>query len=473
MRWPIQFQLLLPNLSVVVLAIVLASAASAYFGAARARRIQEENLERVVATVAELKFPQSPPVLRLMKGLSGTDFVLLDRDGSVEAATLPLDDEDSNHLRGIRGVGDESDWAARPAISLGGRAYLTRRVAVPARDPSSPAGSLVVLYPEDRRSAMMRQAAYPALAAGGLAVVAVVLVTSVLAHRFVRPIRLLVERTAAIARGEFQPVAVSARDDEIRDLALSINRMAEQLGQYEGQVRRHEQLRTLGQLGAGMAHQLRNAATGGRMAIELHQRECAARQPDESLDVALRQLRLMESYLQRFLELGRDRPIVEETISLASVVADALALVRPMCEHVGIDLELQQPAEPLWIRGDAEALRQLAVNLVLNAVEASGQQRRSAKIIVAVERVDDGLAALHVRDSGPGPAADVAERLFEPFVSGKPESTGLGLYVARQVAEAHHGSIFWQRVDNETRFTVELPLVSQTPLANPSSCPTC
>ena len=117
------------------------------------------------------------------------------------------------------------------------------------------------------------------LAAGAVAAVAIVLVTTVLAHRFVRPIRQLGDRAAAIARGDFQPVAVSRHDDEIRDLALSINRMSEQLGQYEGQVRRHEQLRTLGQLGAGIAHQLRNAATGGRMAIELHQRQCAAAPP--------------------------------------------------------------------------------------------------------------------------------------------------------------------------------------------------
>jgi signal transduction histidine kinase len=457
MRWPIQFQILLPNLSVVVLAIVVASAASAYFGAVRARRTQEETLQRVVATVAELKFPQSQPVLRLMKGLSGTDFVLLDHDGLAQAATLRLDDEDWDRLRPIRGDRQESDWDARPAIALGGRAYLARRVGVPARDPSTPADALVVLYPEDRWSATMWQAAYPALATGALAVVAVVLVTTVLAHRFVRPIRQLVERTAAIARGEFQPVNVPPRDDEIGDLALSINRMTEQLRHYEGQIRRHEQLRTLGQLGAGMAHQLRNAATGGRMAIELHQRECALPPPNESLDVALRQLRLMESYLQRFLELGRDGPIVPEDISLPAVVADALALARPACDHARIALELQQPAAPLWIRGDAEALRQLTLNLVHNAVEAFGQQR-PARIVVACERLDDGRAALHVRDTGPGPAADVADRLFEPFVSGKPEGTGLGLYVARQVAEAHHGSISWRRLDDETCFTVELPL---------------
>ena len=167
-------------------------------------------------------------------------------------------------------------------------------------------GSLVVLYSQERWSAATWQAAYPALVAGAVAVLAVVVVTTLLAQRFVRPIRRLGDQTARIAQGDFTPVGVGKVDDELRDLAVSINRMTERLGQYEREVRRSEQLRTLGQLGAGMAHQLRNAATGGRMAIELHQRQCAAA-AGEDLEVALRQLRLMESYLQRFLTLSRPK----------------------------------------------------------------------------------------------------------------------------------------------------------------------
>ena len=100
---------------------------------------------------------------------------------------------------------------------------------------------------------------------------------------------------------------VARRNDELRNLAESINRMAGQLANYERQVRRHERLKTLGQLGASMAHQLRNAATGGRMAIELHRRDCPRATSDNSLEVALRQLLLMESYLRQFLTIEESR----------------------------------------------------------------------------------------------------------------------------------------------------------------------
>jgi signal transduction histidine kinase len=461
MRWPIHLQLLLPMLTVVVLAIVLASAASGYLTAMRVRQAQEENLGRVVASVTEAKYPlQDQAVLRLMKGLSGADFAFLDSQDRVQADTLSLARDDLRQLSDLPLAGDSGGLAASPSIALAGRTYLCQRLAVSPRGPTAQGGSLVVLYPKERWSQPMHQALYPALGAGAVAIVAVALVTTFLARRFVRPIRRLGDQTAAIAQGDFTPVAVSTRNDELRDLAVSINRMTERLGQYEREVRKSEQLRTLGQLGAGMAHQLRNAATGARMAIDLHGRECAAAAARESLDVARRQLRLMESYLQRFLTLSRPKPSSSETVPLDVLIEDVLALVRPACLHAGIELSTATSEGALCVRGDPEELRQLLVNLLLNAVDAtSGHGGAPARIVVELARRGDDCAAIHVKDTGPGPTDIVAARLFEPFVTGKPDGTGLGLFVARQIAEDHGGTLRWERRDGITRFTVELPVV--------------
>ena len=386
------------------------------------------------------------------------------------ARTLPLSPEDERRLTGLPGgkepgASQQREMAAQPSLELAGQVYLGRRVAIAGRGPGTVSGDLVVLYSEQLWSAATWQAAYPALVAGAAAVLAVVVVTTILAQRFVRPIRRLGDQTARIAQGDFTPVGVGRVDDELRDLAVSINRMTERLGQYEREVRRSEQLRTLGQLGAGMAHQLRNAATGGRMAIELHQRQCAAEHPlagqTEDLEVALRQLRLMESYLQRFLTLSRPRRQAREFVPLAALMEDVSALVRPACLHAGIELTSCMPADSLGVEGDAEELRQLVVNLALNAVDAaSGPEQSPARIVVAVEPIDSHRCALCVRDSGPGPPAEISPRLFEPFVTGKPEGTGLGLFVARQIAEDHGGTIRWQRCEGMTEFRVELPVAA-------------
>lgn len=458
MRWPIQIQLLLPMLSVVVLAIALASATAAYFGARRAARQEEENLRRVVATLTEATFPLTERVLKQSRGLSGAEFFLLDDNGQVQAGTLRLGEKewDTLHLMPIDMRLER--FTASPKVTLGGRSYRGRRVPVARSRFAADAGSLVVLYPEDQGSVAVRQVVFPAAIAGVVAAAAAVVVTTMLARRFVRPIRRLGDQTAVLAGGDFQPVAVPPRDDEIRDLAISINQMAAKLGQYETEVRRNERLRTLGQLGAGMAHQLRNSATGARMAIELHQRECSQPTDRESLQVALRQLSLMESYLQRFLKLGRGRPMPQERVDLESLVADVLELVQPACDHGKIRLTFLRPAEPLVVWGEAESLRELLTNLVLNGVEAAQRHGETPpQVVVELSVRGAERAILRVKDSGPGPTEDASRRLFEPFVSDKPEGTGLGLYVARQIVEAHQGTIGWQRLDRMTCFTVELP----------------
>jgi signal transduction histidine kinase len=288
-------------------------------------------------------------------------------------------------------------------------------------------------------------------------VAAVVVVATLLARRFAQPIHRLGDQTARIAQGDFTPVAVGDVDDELRDLAVSINRMTERLSRYEREVRRSEQLRTLSQLGAGMAHQLRNAATGSRMAIELHQRQCG--EAVQSLEVALRQLRLMESYIQRFLALGRPRAAVRKPVVLAALLDDVRSLVHPACLHAGIELSVAKSQQQLSILGDAEELRQLLLNLAMNAVDAvAGQETPAKRIELALEAKEPGHCALCVRDSGPGPSPEISARLFEPFVTGKPEGTGLGLFVARQIAEDHEGVVRWQRCERMTEFRVELPL---------------
>ena len=145
--------------------------------------------------------------------------------------------------------------------------------------------------------------------------------------------------------------------------------------------------------------------------------------------------------------------------------------MRSRAAHAGIELVYngQTSPRPLGegpglragnfpISGDADALRQLFVNLLLNAIEAvSGLDGERKRIEVEVTGGDDHRAIVKISDSGPGPAAEVAERLFEPFITDKPEGTGLGLYVARQTVEAHQGRLRWQRQNGMTCFEVEFP----------------
>jgi signal transduction histidine kinase len=291
------------------------------------------------------------------------------------------------------------------------------------------------------------------------------LVAYALANRMGQAIGRLREEVVRIARGDFRGVALPSVDDEIRDLSAAVNRTAEMLAEYEEQVRRSEQMRTLTVLGASIAHQLRNAVTGCRMALDLHVAENGSGESAECLDVAKRQLRLMESQLQRFLRVGR-RPqqLVMEEVDLGDLVGELLPLVRPAAQHAGVALKCRVNSRPVAVRGDGEALRQVVLNLLLNAVEAAQQNalQRSGdgRVDVSLGRNGDNMAELVIADTGCGPGEAVSTSLFEPFVTSKPEGAGLGLAVAKEVVVDHGGSIEWSRENGMTRFSVKLPLAA-------------
>jgi signal transduction histidine kinase len=142
-----------------------------------------------------------------------------------------------------------------------------------------------------------------------------------------------------------------------------------------------------------------------------------------------------------------------------------LPLVRPTAAHLHVALQATLPESPIRVRGDENGLSQLVVNLTLNAIEAaSGPSRTSphepaVEVRVLVDANNRNTARLEVLDSGPGPAADVQDRLFEPLVSDKPDGAGLGLPVAQEIARLHGGELGWERRGEQTCFFVELPVL--------------
>ena len=459
MRWPIQIQILLPMVAIVLLATGAASLGSAYLGGLRALREQEENLQRVAKTLAEGSFPLTERVLAQMTGLSGAEFVLVTQEGTVKESTIRTDRDGREALTQWFVLPVQKSRSVKPSVVVGGREFFVDRVPVSARLPRGVPETLYILFPKDRWSARIKEATYPALTTGILAAVVALGTTTLLARRIVRPIHTLVEQTAKIAGGDFSPVLIARRNDELRDLASSIGQMTERLARYENNVRQHERIRTLSKVGAAMAHQLRNAATGGRMAIEFHRRDCPLGATDESLDVASRQLRLMESYLQRFLAIGKGVPAAQEVVTINGVVEEVLTLLRPMVAHAGVEIRWIAPQQALLVHGDPDALRQIATNLITNAIEAArGKTGEPGLIEVALCAVGTGRGLLEVRDDGPGLDPAIQGRLFEAFASTKPEGVGLGLWVARQIAETHGGTLRAERRDTRTCFSFEFPL---------------
>jgi signal transduction histidine kinase len=449
-RWSIRNQILLPFAGVTLMSVLAATMAAAWLAARAQDQVQLAALQQVVGTLAQASFPINDTVLSQMRGLSGAHFVAVDSQGTPIASTLPPPAPDLERLH-LPPSNDLSTLPQVPAVQVDSTRY---RIARLERNPTSNAQTLYVLSPENSWNAARWQAAVYPLSVGALSVVLTAGLSFLISQRISRRLRNLESQAAAIAAGDFREISVQTRDDELRDLEISVNRMTSRLRELEETIARSERERLLAQLAGGLAHQLRNAATGAKLALQLHARRCPGAVQDQSVSVALRQLTLLETQVRGLLSLGRNEPRPRAAISVNTLLRDISELISPACEHGGVRLAVATLLHDAQLQGDPGALQAAILNLALNAIEAAGPH---GAVSLSAHQTNSSLV-VEVRDSGPGPAPGVMASLGQPFVTTKPEGVGLGLTLVRQVAQDHQGELSWRREGAETVFTLCFPV---------------
>jgi len=220
-------------------------------------------------------------------------------------------------------------------------------------------------------------------------------------------------------------------------LGLGFARMQASLERAEIALQRAETLAAMGRLAAGIAHEIRNPlGIINATAARLKRRYDDPVAPDERFDYIAEEVDRMNGILTGYLNFARDEPSILRALDLVPVLQRSLRLAAPELEAAHIDLQVEAPAS-CAIRGDAQRLQQVVLNLVLNAVQAMSN---GGRLRVRLRASGDD-AALEFTDSGPGFAAGSSERWFEPFVTTKEKGSGLGLTVARRIVEEHGGRI--------------------------------
>lgn len=446
--------------SVMLVAIAAATGLNAVLAARGTRERIEARIEGAASIVTGANFPLTENVLRQLQGLSRAEFLLEDSHGEVTASSAA-----GLSLSGIPqpqppALARRPELVLEDPVQIGGEEYFHTRLPLRPRGGGFGNQTLHILYPVSEYRAAWQAAVLPSAGVLLVALPVVVVLATTTASRISRRTSRVKDQLHHIARGDFAPVPLPKRNDELRDLAEGVNQTAGMLASYEDQVRKGERMQTLAELGGAVAHQLRNSVTGCRMALDFHTQDCSSRD-DESLRVARRQLELMEEYVRRFLQLSKaERNTAFADVDLNAVVEDVLPLVEPAARHAGVQLQWQPPPSPAMVRADRTELGQLLINLVLNGIEAAvrplpGKGSRSA-VRIEVER-----GPLHPRllvsDTGPGPGPEVRDRLFEPFVSEKADGVGLGLSVVRTIAAQHGADLNWERADGWTQFRIEFP----------------
>jgi len=275
------------------------------------------------------------------------------------------------------------------------------------------------------------------------------------------------------------PINVSA--ETLGDLEKTMQIVAERVGtvvhrlqQSQEAAQRSEQLASLGQLAAGIAHELRNPLTSMKIIVQT-----AADQDDgtslDSRDLAVltEEITRLENRIQSFLDYARPPRPVKRPFILRESLKQTIDFVSLRARQMGIKIEYAFPEEIVQLNADAGQLREVLLNLLLNAIDAS-PENATVCVRLTFESMPDGPGShlrdaeesgwmrIDVEDEGDGLPPDVEEKIFEPFISTKESGTGLGLPICKRIVEDHGGQITAaNRSGGGAVFSVRLPLTSQ------------
>lgn len=283
---------------------------------------------------------------------------------------------------------------------------------------------------------------------------------------------------------------LSELDGALRVLSEKIADVVNQLQASQQKTLRHEQLAAVGQLAAGLAHELRNPLMSMKLIVQTAAERENSTLSQSDLAVVEGEIVRLEKMLQIFLDFARPPQPHKNTVSVFHIIESALDFLSPRAEQQSVEFHFTLPAQEVQVEADPSQLRQVMLNVLINALDAmpSGGNvwvqvevlksgRDSGRVLSSQSNMPDRNATLDessvangiqvigpdqvkicVIDDGPGVAEAFLTRIFDPFVSTKDTGIGLGLSISRRIVEEHSGRI---NVHNQKRggavFTIQLP----------------
>lgn len=252
---------------------------------------------------------------------------------------------------------------------------------------------------------------------------------------------------------------IEVLERRLRELMKDVDETHTELRLSREHLLQSGKLAMVGKLAAGVAHSIRNPLTSVKMRLFSMERALdLAPAEREDFEVISEEIRHIDTIVQNFLEFSRPPKLKIQPISASDVVDLAIQLLKHRVESYNVSVGLYRQKRLSNIDGDPEQLKEVLVNLIMNACEAMGN---GGEITI---REEEGtteplgrVVVLQVTDDGPGIPESIRERIFQPFFTTKEEGTGLGLSIAARIIEDHKGWLNCRSRPGKTTFTITLP----------------
>jgi signal transduction histidine kinase len=448
----LHYRIVIP-FAVIALVATLGSAMVALTAFSREfeSRIQSQ-LANISETISRSGFAFNPAILRSVKAITGADVITFDAQGSIISTTVdpartelfaavkasPL----AEQARTAIGRGFVEALACDVPCYVSYRAVVDRPGVVAA----------VVLESEESAAAVSVMSRTILLAALS-SVLALIIVSQLVARRVTAPLEDLVRFTHDVAGG----VRGRAREggDEVGRLGRAFNDMLDRLDASRSALVRSEKLGLAGLMAARIAHDIRNPLASMKINSQLLENAVRRDEKNAALVTAvLHDIAQIETVIRDLIELARPGEVTLVSADLNAVIRTVIKPLDGRIRHRKVKPRLDL-AEPLpLVKLDTERFGQALLNLIVNAIDA---MPTGGDLTIATSAEGDRVIA-DIDDDGVGIDPALLDRVFDPFVSTKPEGVGLGLVNAKAVIEGHGGQIqLSARQPRGTRARIVLP----------------
>ena len=247
----------------------------------------------------------------------------------------------------------------------------------------------------------------------------------------------------------------------VHGLLKEFNQTSHKLEKSREHLLQAEKMALVGKLAAGMAHSIRNPFTSVQMRLFSLKRSLDLTEVQrEDIEVISEEIKHIDTIVQNFLEFSRAPKLKFQAISPSTVVDMTIQLLQHRLKSYDVEVSVLRDEELPVIQADPEQLKEVLVNLIINACEAMA----GGGAITIVERIADDsdmgpVAEIRLTDTGPGISEDASSKIFDPFFTTKEDGTGLGLSIVKRIIEEHQGRIdFVTGKNQKTTFAILLPV---------------
>jgi len=280
-----------------------------------------------------------------------------------------------------------------------------------------------------------------AAAAVMVGILLAVLLAFLLGHQILSPVRRLAAEADMTVGAEKVGNEVTTLSRSVRGLLQNVDRTRSELQKSRESLLQVEKMALVGKLAAGMAHSIRNPFTSVKMRLFSLSRALEFTDTQkEDFDVISAEIRRIDTIVQNFLEFSRPPKLIMQSISPSVVVDQTIQLLEHRLKSYDVEVKIERSHPLPEVDADPEQLKEVLVNLVVNACEA--MERGGSISIQEKEAVNPSggrMAVIRVSDNGPGIADAIRDKILQPFFTTKEEGTGLGLSIAVRIMEEHGG----------------------------------